>query len=236
MWISDRILWAMTGIVFMLISACAPVYVPSSQQTHLMNKKGELHLATHGGTNGVDLQGAYAVSDHIGVIGAVSYGSEGEEGGSDYHKHKYGEFGISYFKPLGGIGRYEAMAGMGFGATEVVDHYVFLGPDEIKAKGEYNKIFIQNNIGLETGILETGLAFRLGHVTFNRFETTGTIHDKPVRGTFFEPAFFARLGWKNVKIESQVGYSRPFQENVDFTYKALMLTLGVHLQFNTSGN
>lgn len=235
MLLADRITWAMIGGMALLISACAPVYVPSTQHTHLMDDKGELHVATHGGTNGVDMQAAYALTNHMGLMAAASYGSAKQEGNSDHHIHQYGELGITYFQPLGKIGRYEALAGTGFGSAEVVDHFVFLGPEEVQATGQFNKIFIQNNIGLETDVLETGLALRLGHLTFYTFKTASGTHDGPERGTFFEPALFARLGWKNVKIESQVGFSHPLQGDVDFTYKALMLSLGLHLQFNTGG-
>jgi hypothetical protein len=198
-----------------------------------MDKKGELHAAGYAGTNGVDIQGGYAISDRIGVIGAASFGSSEEES-EDFHEHSYIEIGGSYFKALGKIGRYEALAGLGVGSAESLTQYEFFGPQEVQATGDFTKIFVQNNFGLETGPLETGLVLRLGQVVFTEFETSSSRYEESESGTFFEPAIFARLGWKNVKIESQVGISSPLQESVAFDYRPLNVSLGLHFWFNTN--
>lgn len=214
-----------------MISGCASVYIPSAQHTHLMDKKGELHIAGHGGTNGGDIQGAYAVSDRMGVIAAASFGSSDE---GDFHEHSFVEGGATYFRPLGKIGRYEVLAGLGVGSAEALTQYDFFGPQEIKATGDYTKVFLQNNFGLETGALETGLALRLGQVVFTEFETSSSRYDESENGTFFEPAIFARLGWKNIKLESQVGISKPLQESVAFDYRLINVSLGLHFWFDTN--
>lgn len=210
---SDRIIFLLWVLTLLLISGCASVYIPSAQHTHLMDKKGELHAAAHAGTNGADIQGAYAISDRMGLVAAASFGSSDEEG-EDFHKHSYIELGADYFRPIGKIGRYEALGGLGVGSAESVTQYNFFGPQEVQATGDYTKIFLQNNFGLETGPLETGLVLRLSHVVFTEFETSSMTYNESKAGTFFEPAIFARLGWKNVKIESQVGISGPLQESI----------------------
>lgn len=233
MFISDRIILSLLTVVLFSISGCASVYIPSAQHTHLMNKKGELHAAAYGGTNGTDIQGAYAISDRMGLVAAASFGSSDEEGDDDYHKHSYIELGATYFRPLGNIGRYEALGGLGAGSSESVTQYNFFGPQKVQATGDYTKIFVQNNFGLETGPLETGLALRLSHVVFTEFETSGMTYNESEAGTFFEPAIFARLGWKNVKVETQVGVLGPLQESVAFDYRVLNISLGLNFWINT---
>lgn len=230
---SDKVILSLLIGVLFSISGCASVYIPSAQHTHLLDKKGEVHVAGHGGTNGVDIHGAYALSDRVGVIGAASFGSSGEEG-DDFHEHSYIELGADYFRPLGKIGRYEALAGLGVGSAEAVAQYNAFGPQEVQATGDYTKVFVQNNVGLETGPLEAGLALRLGQVVFTEFETSEMRSDESESGTFFEPSIFARLGWKNVKIESQVGVSAPLQESVAFDYRVLNISMGLHFWFNTN--
>lgn len=120
---SHRIMLFSLGTVFVLFSACAPVYIPSARHTHFMGKKGELHASSVlTSTNGGDIQAAYAVSEHIGINAATSFGNNDEQS-SDYHKHRYGEIGMTYFRPIGDIGRFEALGGVGFGSAESIDHY-----------------------------------------------------------------------------------------------------------------
>lgn len=228
------ILVATAGLL-LIQTACAPVYVPNTRQTPLLDKKGELHAAVHTGTNGAHLQAAYAVSDRFGLVGGFSKSkNETEEDLSpDYHKHTLGELGVAYFRSLGRIGRLEALGGLGFGTAEAVDQYDFFGPQEVRAEGSYNNIFLQGNIGLETGVIETGVALRLNRVNFTQFETNSSTYNETEGAFFFEPALFGRLGWKNIKIEGQYGFSSPFDPEVAFDFQLWYFSLGIQFQINT---
>lgn len=228
-------------MVLLLVTAgCAPVYTPSARHTHLLDEKGEASAAVYTGTNGVDIQGAYAFSDHWGMLGAASFGKQEDDDGnknsldSDYHKHAYGELGATYFTKIGKIGRFEGLAGFGLGSGESVNNYKVLSSQELKATGSYNKAFLQGNIGLETGIVETGLALRLSQVSFSDFEVSGTSYDNGLSsGTFVEPAAFARLGWELVKLELQLGFNAPLQDDLRYDYDGISASLGLQFNFNT---
>jgi len=219
----------------LLLAGCAPVYIPSAQQTHLLDKKGETSFAVYTGINGVDVQAAYAFSDDFGAQAAGSFGKHEEKGNNDYQSHKYGEVGLQYYHGFGN-GRFELMGGFGFGSATAVDNFDFFEtPNQIKATGKYNKYYLQPNIGVESGIFEGGLALRLGHVVFTEFETNSSRYTQNKSATFFEPALFARLGWKNIKIEGQLGFSRPLNgdSDVGFDYEPAIFSLGLHLNFDT---
>lgn len=220
-------------ILLFTVAGCAPVYIPSARQTHLLNEKGEASAAVYSGTNGTDAQLAYAVSDHFGVIGATSFDwGNGSESDGDYHEHWYGEAGLQYQTALGQVGRFEFMGGAGTGSATSRDVYSFNNTqNEVRATGKFNKLFVQSNIGLESKVIETGLAMRLGHVMYNEFETSRSRYATDLKATFFEPALFARLGWEEVKIEGQIGYSRPLssENDIGFEYQPFFLTLGAHL-------
>ncbi|MDX1638468.1 MAG: hypothetical protein R3281_10895 [Balneolaceae bacterium] len=212
--------------------ACAPVYIPSARHTHQLDEKGEFGGGAYLGTNGVDLQGAYALKDHAGVAGALSIGRNSEESDDDFHKHTYGELAAVYLAPVGKMGRLELLGGVGLGSAASVDNYQFSGSNQqVKATGRYHKLFLQSNIGLETDWVETGLALRMGQVTFREFETASETFDNSESGTFFEPALFARLGSRPVKFEAQLGLSEPLQpdEDIVFDYRPLLFTIGVHV-------
>ena len=223
-------------IFLFLLQACSPIYVPSSHHTPLLDKKGELNGNLQVGTHGTDIKGAYAVSDRIGIAAAASFADlEAEQGGTvnpDFHQHSYGEGAISYFRPFGGIGRFEILGGLGAGSASSVDTFNFSGSEE-KTTGKFNKLFAQTNIGLETNIIETGLSLRLGHVTFTEFETESDIYDGTEAGTFFEPAVFARLGWKNVKIEAQYGVNAQLQDEIYYPYQPFHFSFGVNVNLET---
>ncbi|WP_445666444.1 hypothetical protein [Fodinibius sp. AD559] len=222
-------------LISVALSSCAPVYVPNARQTNLMEKQGEFHGAAHAGTNGGDIQLAYAMFDHVGIFGSTSFKTDEETGDTDqdYHKHRYGEFGAIYFHPIGNIGRFEALGGFGLGRAEAVDQYDVFGPNEVRAEGSYHKAFAQTNIGLETSAFETGVALRLAQITFSEFETSSMSLGEAESGTFFEPAAFARLGWKNVKIESQLGVATLLQDEVAFDYESLFFSIGLHFQIDS---
>jgi len=59
-------------IALALLSSCAPMYVPNVRNAPLFNGKGEFQAAAFIGT-GIDLQGALALSDHIGITGNYSF-------------------------------------------------------------------------------------------------------------------------------------------------------------------
>ncbi len=229
-----NLLLLFTVPIILLQSACAPVYVPNTRHTPLLDDKGEVHAAVHGGTNGADVQAAIAVSNSVGLVAAGSFGTNEGSGSldADYHKHSYGELGLAYFKPFGKIGRFEALGGAGLGTAEAVNQYDFFGPQEVQATGNYRKYFVQGNLGVETGALEAGVALRLAQVVFTEFEASNVTHDQTESGTFFEPAAFARLGWKNIKLESQLGVSGLLQDEVAFDYETILFSLGIHFQFN----
>jgi len=224
-------------LVVLLIQACSPIYVANSYQTPLLDEKGELNGNIQVGSNGSDIQGAYAISDHLGVAAAASYAKmEAVQGGTvneDYHKHTYGEAALTYFKPFG-IGRFELLGGLGLGSASAVDNFDFTGSNsEERTDGNYNKVFAQTNIGLETGIIETGLSLRLAQVTFTEFETDNQFYDGSEGGTFFEPAVFARLGWKNVKLEAQYGVIAKLQDDLYYPYQPFHLSVGLNVNLKT---
>jgi len=227
------LLVALLGIL-MLCNACAPVYIPNSRQVHLLDHRGELDGNFNAGTNGTDIQGAYAVSDHLGIMAAGSFDKANvKESNSDYHKHHYGELGLEYFTSMGKIGRFELGAGMGRGSATAVDHYDFISPRELKATGKYNKLFISSDVGLQTGMLDLGVVARLGNVSFTEFETSSTTYTNTKSATFFEPAALMRLGWKHIKLESQIGFSKPFKKDLAFDYEPFYFSLGLNFNFST---
>lgn len=234
--ITNRVLFFCCLCALITAAGCAPVYVPNARHTNLMDKRGEASASGYAGVNGTDIQLAYAVSDDIGLLAAGSFGENESKTSDDYHKHKYGELGMQYQQDFG-IGRVEVIGGFGKGSATSVDTYEFITESEVQATGQYNKLFLQPNIGLETNLLDAGLALRLGHVIFTEFETSSDRYTENQQSTFFEPAVFARMGWKNVKLEAQVGATKSLQHETEvaFDYILPYMSMGIRLNMNLIG-
>jgi len=219
------------GLLFVLIgTGCAPVYLPSARHAHLLDKKGELSVGGYAGINGADVQAAYAISPDIGILAAGSFDKKNDPHSTDYHKHRYGELGLQYQYAYG-IGRLELISGIGTGSATAVDNFSF-SSSNIQATGSYNKYFIQPNVGLETNIFEAGLALRMGRVVFTEFKTNSSRYTDNKSADFFEPALFAGLGGRHLKVEGQIGVSTPLQNDIGFDYEPFFFSLGLHLDFN----
>jgi hypothetical protein len=221
----------------MTFISCAPVYTPNTVNAPLFEEKGDANLSLTTGTNGVDLQTSYAITEHIGVVANGSFsGREGESDTSGFHKHAFGELGGVYYLPIGESGRFEILGGFGSGNATTISHYNFFGPRKKKATGFYHRFFMQMDLGLISKVFDGGLSIRAAHVNFHRFETDDNKSKQNISSLFMEPALTMRLGWKYIKLHSQLGLSFPLQnpeqEYPGFDWQPFIFNIGIHLNMN----
>jgi hypothetical protein len=215
------LIFALLG--FALFAGCTTLYVPSNNQTPLMKEQGEIHLAGAIGANGAGLQAGYAITNNLGIIGGISGRTTEDEDGDRTESHGYGEIGLNYFgfgtENLAG----ELIGGLGFGSGE---------SGSIQA--DYVKPFVQINVGLRTEVFVTGISFRTAYLNFSNLDTEASSGDVS-SALFFEPAAFARLGFRNVMLESQLGLAWPMNDASDlaFGYEPLRFSIGLKLLFNS---
>jgi hypothetical protein len=191
----------MKKLIFMalIISSCAPVYVPNARNSPLFTKAGEFQGSIQFG-NGLDAQGAIAVTNHIGLMGNFSYAnnqSPDPDDRDDYHRHKFFEGGIGYYENVGKW-CYEIFAGYGRGEGSSYDTYDFFdySTDPVRATGKYQRYFIQPAFGLNKKIMHVSFVPRLVLVDFNEFSSDASVApyiaaDDPK--IFFEPAVIGRV-------------------------------------------
>lgn len=209
------------------LSGCASTYVPASHQIHMMEGKEEVHIAGNFGNGGFNLQGGVSVSNHFGIVGAYSSSNFALEADEE-RSHQHYEGGLNYFRRVGERGKTEFIIGIGNGATEAEQWY-----DRFD-RGEYTNIFLQANGSMKISLTEAGVSLRLSNIRFKEFESTRDVSGLKTEDLFFEPSGFISYGIKNIKMESQFGYSFSFNgaSKLAFDYEFIRLSLGARIIFN----
>ena len=217
----------LTLLSMFIFQGCASVYVPNAHHIHMMEKEEEIHIAGGYGMNGLNIQGGISITNFLGIVAAYSetdFAIEADEERSS----RYYEGGLNYFRPVGTNGKVEVTAAIGTGSAEAERYF-----DRFDS-GEYTKIYLQGSGSLKSNNFEGGASLRFGNINFTEFESTKNSADLRFESLFFEPAAFVSYGSKNIKLESQLGYSFSLTKPSDlvFDYEFIRLTVGVRFIFN----
>ena len=145
-----------------LISSCSIVYYPNRLNVPLLSSEKEFVANGSAGSNGVDVQAAYAVNEFFAVqLSGNTYYNSNE---SQRSIHQYGDFGFGYYLKTDKLFKFEIFAGVGGGRgddkkydnTNIYEY----------AQGYYYKIFVQPNIGLSNDFFDFAFSTRFSNVNF----------------------------------------------------------------------
>ncbi len=205
-------------IAILLLSSCAPMYVPNVVNTPLLRNKGEFQASVYTGTSGVDPQLAFALTDRIGLMVNGSFADRTDTTG-DYHKHSFVEFGAGIYDKIGEYGVVEVFGGYGFGSlrAEFSPNEIWTSYSDVTS----NRIFIQPSVGLTTNFFDLALTPRVCYVMVKQESIKKST-------MFFEPVITVKTGFKYVKFSTQMGLSIPGNgEFID--YQPVMFSIGMHI-------
>ncbi|WP_255431011.1 hypothetical protein [Pedobacter sp. N36a] len=192
--------------VALLWSSCSSVYMPNVPNTPMLSEKGELSAGVHISPKGnASINGAYAVSNHFGVLFSGSY-MKNERTSKDF-RHKLVEVGGGYIDTFGPDNNriIEIYAGYGGGSAdrnfrEFDDHNVLTS--NIQEEVTFTKTFIQVNYSSKKNsylklfgnryALNYGTAIRISHVGMDTF-LINNIGQPKEDNIFIEPVFFTRM-------------------------------------------
>ncbi|TCC98098.1 hypothetical protein EZ449_21720 [Pedobacter frigidisoli] len=201
-------------VLALFASSCSSVYMPNVPNTPMLSKQGEFSGGGHISLKGnASINGAYAVSDHIGVI--FSGSTMNSERRTKDFGHKLIEIGGGYFDTFGPDNNriIEIYGGVGKGWSDITFRDY---KDDVLISNEvqevdYRKSFLQvnysskkkNNLRLfgTDFPINYGTALRISHVKMDRFFLNGVVQPKE-DNIFFEPIFFTRMGLsKNIQLQ-----------------------------------
>jgi len=235
-----------------LFSSCAHYYyAPNTANVPLLKEKNDMRINAgfSGGDEfeGGDLQFAYAVSPHVGVMVNGLVGGKSEEdsyGGKQSGKGSYGEIGVGYFTAFTEkkLFVFEVYGGAGIGET----HHEY-GTPNVTSKVSATKFFVQPSIGYtaKKGRFELALGSRFSGVTLKVKEMSNLVHEDMnsyyedldyVRNRAFsmmwEPSVRVSMGSKDVKF--YFSFTRSFNlSNSLLPQEPYNASMGIRLTVNT---
>lgn len=200
-----RVLKFLFLISFCFFCSCSSVYVPNVPNTPMLSSRGEFsggaHVSLRGNGN---FNGAYAVSNHIGLLLGGSY-MNSERKRKDFD-HKLIETGAGYFTTFGKNKDriLEIYAGFGSGSSNRT-YRTYENDNLVRTElqeTEFSKTFLQVNYSSKKNknlhlfgnnyTLNYGTALRISHLTMDHFFINGAVTPKE-DNVYLEPIFFTRM-------------------------------------------
>ena len=192
------------------ISGCTHYYyVPNTHNVPLFQEKDEIRFSigssTSGTGTGTELQGAYAITNKIGIIANVGFTEN--SGIGELGEGHFFELGAGYFKPLGKNLVFESYGGLGFGKTE------HLYANFTTASMNISRYFVQPSFGFTSKYFDAVISSRIAILNYSNIEVESNIPQFDMdqiniiqnnkSSALFEPAIIIRGGWKYVKLQFQ---------------------------------
>ena len=230
-----------SAIIILISSLCScSVYVPNGVNTPMFTKKGETQINASVGT-GVNVQGAYAVSDHVGIIANGYFNNTTTTINNDDTRKGNGklfEGGVGYFTKADNGFAFETYVGAGFGNL-TIDKSVVSTKSNKAFETSAAKIFIQPTIGYAAKHFELGFTPRFTMMKYQKPTTTYSsaelaadkfVNIDQTNWLFIEPTLTIRAGGEKLKGQVQLG--RSFKLNSqELGYSSGILNLGIVYKF-----
>lgn len=234
-------------IAVVVLASCKTAYKPNMQNVPLFREKGEFR----GTINNNNLQGAYAVTDKIGVMVngyynpskfTTSSGDIDSTGTTIDSEIKTSRFlvegGVGYYKPISDAGVFEVYGGAGYGKIKFDEKYKSFAGDNNTFSANMIRFFVQPSIGLTKENIDFAFSTRIAAVKFGGVDTVNysvsklqfyNIYNIDQQMFFFiEPGVTLRVGPKWAKFHVQAMYSQLLSD-VELSHKRIAFNMGLHI-------
>lgn len=220
-------------LVALAFTSCKTGYVANSVNAPMLSQKGEFQASALYGTSMLNVQTAYAVTDKLGMMINGNFHYKEYEDNWDPTNILYVESG--YFAELG-VGyslvkannfQFDLYGGLGGGRIKSLE----TGGSYYDMDGYNGRFFIQPTLGLVHKIVEISFVPRISYV---QVHNTNINPDEVLRDIFFEPHAVFKVGFKNVKFLSQMGFIIP-TPLIDQSVGANPFSLSIGIQYSLGG-
>ena len=228
----------LVAVISICTVSCSPkFYTPNTQNTPMFQNKGELNATLAGNGNQVELQGAYAATNNIGVqINGGIFRPKEEDNGNG-GSGNFGEVGIGYYLAISENITFETYGLLGLGNFENHLPSTLAANPESSGKLEANilRYGIQPGVNYQSDNFGIGLSTRIANLSYSKIKG-GLIFDGENQALFLEenksnllvePALTIRGGTQYLKLQLQI-ISSINTSNADFRQDDGTVTLGVN--------
>jgi hypothetical protein len=218
-----------------LLNSCITVYIPNTINTPLFSDKGEFAGSIAGGSSGIDIQAAYAVTDKFAVMVNYSNSQQSDDYSSTspsqddsyIHNHNMLEAALGYYSVPNKWLNFEIFGGYGYSSVySKNDDYYYTNNDTVE--GGFGRFFLQPSMGIISNYVDLAFTPRIVMVNFD-----GKINNsvnKTGSGVFIEPNLTLKLGFKQFKFFTQFGFSYKINSSgYNFDYQPFMFSIGAQV-------
>ena len=213
--------------LILILTGCVTLYKPNPIYSPLLKEKGDLNASALIGASGCglfNLQAAYAISDHVGIMIDGMYhtrGSTNDNSSVEKLNMFFAEAGAGYFSTFGNEknGIFQLYSGSGYGYTsDKIDNGNQPYP-EVSTK--YFNIFIQPGLGIKSEYYDIAFDLRANYVRlfdihaflYDQFAWWNTdlrfYSDTTIDFMIIEPTLTVRAGGEKLKGILQLGVTIP---------------------------
>jgi len=233
-------------LVLIILSSCKIMYIPNTQNVPMLEEKGDIKLEI----GNKDLQLAYGVTDHLGIMVNGYYNKNEWSVTSGTLDNQYLstrsliEGGVGYYTTMGESGRFEVYGGAGYGKVNY--DYDLFDNGTLTESNTFGinmmRIFLQPAIGLQTDNIGFAFSTRLAGVNFSNIDTVGySPTDLEAEGLheleddmfiFIEPALTLRFGIKYVQLQLQPYYNLQLAGPESINSRKFGFNMGLYLSID----
>ncbi len=225
--------------VVILFASCNPIYyIPKTQNVPLLSEKGEFNGSFQFNFIQIELQGAYALTNDVGILvntGIYPLSSNGTMG-------KYADVGIGYFTRLSEESDFMFETYGLYGIGNINNIFPATVNDYPNTTGNLDVIMhqygIQPAIAYKRKNIEVAFSTKYSYLNYGKIKGS-LIHKHEDQNQYIqdhrtnillEPAFTFRFGFNSIKFTNQIG--RSFNLNhPDFKQDRLFATGGIIITF-----
>jgi hypothetical protein len=216
-------------LTLLLCASCGPtLYVPNAINTPLLKEAGDAKLAVGAHLNAreaVDLQSAYAVTDHFAIMVNADYSNyiHTDIAGARM-RNRFGEAAIGWYSPFHTSKdntleyRAEMFAGFGLGKSEDItsgyNPYSYGSSEYTFYNAHFNRYFLQPSAGFKSDIVDLAFSMRFAYIDLHNWnqrpesEIEFNRNEALSFGTL-EPGLTLGVGYKGLKLYMQSSIAIP---------------------------
>lgn len=214
--------------IFLLIlsltvfTSCKTIlYTANTPSIPLFTNKNQIKAEVGYGVSGIEPKISYSPIKHLSILGNGSFLSNKER------KQYFREFGVGGYGTLDNNFVFEFYTGYGTGtSSDTAGLILNTSTFSRTSYGEYERFFIQGNMGYYSENFEGGIALRFSNLNYYHLRDN-FLPVTDSRAWFFEPSIAGKVGSKNIKFIFSMTFPTLIGNPPLFGYDTFIISAGI---------